>query len=466
MLRSILFCFCLYLLCSSCQAQETTSCPFLKLKKGSEDLCGYLEVPLDYKNPGGEQITIPYWVIKSKHPESQADPIVFIQGGPGGKVLALAQNFRQLAFDVKRDFILFDQRGIGSDDPFCPDFTDNFLSIFAQDLSAAEETQAIREALLLCGGDNAAYYTTEANVADLEALRKHLGIQEWNLFGGSYGTRLGLAYMQKFPGRVRSAILNGLFPEEVELFKSYLPNFDRSLNQVFDLCASDPDCRGTYPDLKAETFSVIDELRQRPLALVLNQEELILNAQDFLLILQQMLYHKTTAVLIPSFVTAVKHKRTVEVSTVIGAISQGLQGINMAVFYAVMAAEEGQVDQDALLKDHLKTYPQYAPGISLFLSGADPFDRYPQSDFSPEKFNNKTNIPMLLVSGALDPITPPSNVRYLKSESPYQYYLEIPLEGHTPLNACFFGVAQNFLDRPKERPNMDCRLGRVPLQWP
>jgi proline iminopeptidase len=101
-------------------------------------------------------------------------PVVFLHGGPGGGTDAKMRRF----FNPKRyRIVLFDQRGCGKSRP-----------------TASLE-------------DN----TTWHLVADIEALRTHLGIERWQVFGGSWGSTLALAYSQKHPERCTELVLRGIF---------------------------------------------------------------------------------------------------------------------------------------------------------------------------------------------------------------------------------------------------------------
>ena len=106
-------------------------------------------------------------------------PAVFVHGGPGG---GCSEDHRRL-FDPERyRIILFDQRGCGRSLP-----------------SACEPTADLST------------NTTWHLVADMEALRKHLGVERWLVFGGSWGSTLGLAYAQTHPQRVLALVLRGVF---------------------------------------------------------------------------------------------------------------------------------------------------------------------------------------------------------------------------------------------------------------
>lgn len=116
-----------------------------------------------------------YWEV-SGNPEGK--PVVFVHGGPGGGTSGRQRRF----FDptVYR-IVLFDQRGCGQSRPHIADGAD--LSV----------------------------NTTGHLIADMELLREHLGIEQWQVFGGSWGSTLGLAYAQAHPRRVTELVLRGIF---------------------------------------------------------------------------------------------------------------------------------------------------------------------------------------------------------------------------------------------------------------
>ncbi len=104
----------------------------------------------------------------------QGKPVVVLHGGPGG---GLSPYLRRLHDPKSHRIILFDQRGCGQSTPF-GSLQDN---------------------------------TTWDLVADIEKLRKHLGVDRWQVFGGSWGSTLALAYAQMHPEHVSELILRGIF---------------------------------------------------------------------------------------------------------------------------------------------------------------------------------------------------------------------------------------------------------------
>ncbi|GAB1516487.1 prolyl aminopeptidase [Actinophytocola sp. KF-1] len=150
-----------------------------------------------------------YWEV-SGNPDGK--PVVFLHGGPGGGTSPLQ---RRLFDPAAYRIVLFDQRGCGRSTPHVA-------------TAAPDE-----------------HNTTWHLVADMEKLREHLGIERWQLFGGSWGATLALAYAQTHPDRVTEMVLRGvfmlrrseldwlyrggagaLFPEAWEKFAALVPDGD------------------------------------------------------------------------------------------------------------------------------------------------------------------------------------------------------------------------------------------------
>jgi len=153
--------------------------------------------------PGDTRIRLAVAVVKSKAATVKPDPIVYLAGGPGEKVLGptLRQIKRPQAFTGvrDRDLVLFDQRGVGFSRPAleCPEL------LAVTDLAAAPAAVArCRERL--SRRTELRRYTTRQNAKDVDVVRRALGYRRINLLGNSYGTDLGLEVMRGDPAWVRS----------------------------------------------------------------------------------------------------------------------------------------------------------------------------------------------------------------------------------------------------------------------
>ena len=140
--------------------------------------------PIAPTNSGHLPVTVPHEIYFEECGNPAGKPVVFVHGGPGAATSAAARRF----FDPRRyRIVLFDQRGAGKSRPHA------------------------------CLDHN----TTGDLVSDIEALRGHLGIERWQIFGGSWGSTLALIYSQAHPQRVTELVLRGIFlmrPEELHWF--------------------------------------------------------------------------------------------------------------------------------------------------------------------------------------------------------------------------------------------------------
>ena len=165
--------------------------------------------PIEANRTGMLPVSKPHTVYWEESGNPKGKPVVFVHGGPGG---GTEPTYRRL-FDPKAyRIILFDQRGCGKSTPHAS-LEDN---------------------------------TTWHLVADMGAIRQHLGIERWQVFGGSWGSTLALAYAEEHPERVTELVLRGiflmrrkevlwyyqdganwLFPDEWETFQAPIPAAER-----------------------------------------------------------------------------------------------------------------------------------------------------------------------------------------------------------------------------------------------
>ena len=167
-------------------------------------MLGYLNTPVfaSHHIPVGSGHTL--YVEEAGNPTGC--PVVFLHGGPGGQVGESSRRFFDPEF---YRIVLVDQRGCGKSQPF--------LSLEAN--------------------------TVLDSVADLEIIRQRLGIEDWHVFGGSYGSTLALTYAIHHADRVKSLTLRGIFlgrqedsdwlfqfgasefyPEAFALFRDFIPH--------------------------------------------------------------------------------------------------------------------------------------------------------------------------------------------------------------------------------------------------
>ncbi len=168
--------------------------------------------------------------------------------------------------------ILFDQRGTGYSPPAldCPETTQASLDQLDKVLTPEEADNQYNQALTACHdrlttqGYNLAAYNSAESAADINDLRIALGIQEWNLYGISYGTRLALTTLRDYRQGIRSVVIDSVYPPQASLVTDTPADFARALNLVFDTCAADQTCNSAYPDLKQVLFDTARKLNTTP----------------------------------------------------------------------------------------------------------------------------------------------------------------------------------------------------------
>jgi pimeloyl-ACP methyl ester carboxylesterase len=113
-------------------------------------------------------------------------------------------------------------------------------------------------------GVNLAAYNSAENAADLNDLRRALGLAAWNLYGISYGTRLALTAIRDFPQGLRSVVIDSVYPPQVSLFADIPANGARAFGVLFDECAADAICAAAYPNLGSVFFDLVDRFNTDP----------------------------------------------------------------------------------------------------------------------------------------------------------------------------------------------------------
>ncbi len=248
--------------------------PVKKTIKAEE---GRLTVPENRSNPTGRTVQI-HFVRFSATGKTPGYPTVYLAGGPGGSGTYSSAGDRFPLFMAMRevgDVIALDQRGCYMTEPYmvCPGSWDYPLDKPSDpDILAKVMAPFLKQCVEEWSGkaDLSAFNTRE-NVADLEDLRKSLGAEKLNLWGISYGTHLGLAYIRRYPERVNRAVLAGVDGPD-HTYK--LPaNIDRVLMRVADAVAADPAARGAIPDFIGSVKALLAQLEAEPLQVEIQDPE-------------------------------------------------------------------------------------------------------------------------------------------------------------------------------------------------
>jgi len=174
--------------------------------------------------------------IPARERQPAADPITVIAGGPGQSARdswpQLAAAFRPAL--AHRDVYLIDQRGTGASTRLnCPTPTEP--ASMSIDI---DQTRAMAAACFESIEQPVEWFTTSVAVRDLDVVRERLGLTTWNVYGVSYGTRVALHYLRRYPSSVSSLILDAVVPPTKALGPEIPLHAQSALDALFSRCAN------------------------------------------------------------------------------------------------------------------------------------------------------------------------------------------------------------------------------------
>lgn len=387
--------------------------------------CGTLTVPENPADPGGRQIDLNVAVVPAVSRNPQPDPLFILAGGPGQAAVelapALAQGFTQV--HQERDIVLVDQRGTGKSNPLECELPEE------DDV----ETEAVIAALRACPEDLDAdlrFYTTEIAMRDLDAVRQALGYETINLYGASYGTRAALTYLRLFPDRTRSVVLDAVVSPDYRLFLNTAQDADRALNLLFARCAADMACNEAFPNAAGEFRALLTRLDAGPITTTLPDPvsaepiTMTLDRADLLNLTFPLLYTPEIAALLPLNLEQADAGNWAPLLAQVGASDAGLY---LGMFYAVACTEDAPfVDpaeaaglaENTLFGDRTKVLLEVCTSWPRGALSAG-WDAPVVSD-----------VPVLLLSGEADPVTPPQYAERVAETLPNSLHVIGPGMGH------------------------------------
>ena len=400
---------------------------------GVKAQCGTFDVPENRNESAGRMIELRLAKIPARANDPAPDPVVFLAGGPGQSATEsypqVAAAFHGLLAD--RDVILVDQRGTGGSHPLrcsLPDATDP-----TEPLPDRDDLQHLaRECLVeLEQTSDVTHYTTRDYLVDLEAVREALNIERWNLIGGSYGTRVALSYIQAYPARVRSAVLDGVVPQDIALGQDHGANLDAALEAQFDRCRKNVACAAAFGD----PSRTLDELRRRyreaPTTVIIPDPrsyqpiEMALNHETLAGTVRLYAYSPETIALLPLLLHRAQEgdpqPLLAQAHMIFGELEDLLaHGMQLSVACSEDAPWLTSVPNDTsligpeltgLLQAQCEVWP-VRPAPAAFKQPVD------------------SDIPVLLLSGEFDPVTPPAYAERALTTLSNARHLVAPGQGH------------------------------------
>jgi pimeloyl-ACP methyl ester carboxylesterase len=414
----------------------------------SQVQCGTLKVPENYNLPNGEKISVNFAVLPAIDNSQNKTPLMFLAGGPGQAAVELAAHIFTTFNEIRKshDIILVDQRGTGKSHPLeCDDnSTSNVYDIIPENFSEQE----LKDCLAQFKGDFS-QYNSENAIRDFDAVRGALGHNKIHIYGGSYGTRAGLVYMRMFPDSLKSVVLDSVGPIEVPI-GTFGQSAARSFNLLLDSCQNDDHCNAAYPDLATEYKAVVARLEQAPIKLEIahprlgTKTDFVLSRSKFISNLRLQLYSMQTRTLVPLII----HQAFLgNYQPMIGLIAMSDGGIGMYVgltLNIVCNEDLPKITQAMFTADANNDFG----GNDSHNAWLQACPLWPKYSVDESFYNSVTaNIPTLILSGNLDPVTPPSNGEKSAATLTNSHHIVSKHSAHIVAStACGVDIVNEFLE--------------------
>ena len=433
-------------------AQGLTECRLPGIRHSVQ--CGVVPRALDPARPEGPKVEVHYVVVPAMARRKLPDPVFLLAGGPGQSAIGVAPQMLALfsRLDNRRDIVFVDQRGTGRSAPLeCADTRRETLAEQADPERQFQQIKLCQAELLkrpfIQAASDLGFFTTGVAMQDLDAVRQQLGAAQINLVGVSYGTRAALEYMRQFPQAVRRSVLDAVAPPDMVLPASFSTDGQAALDAMFTACDKEPACAKATPNLRADWAALLKSLPKPVMAthpLSGAPERFTLTREMVLGAVRGALYAPAAAAALPAAITEAAAGRFDALAGLSSMLSSR-KGVRLAMgmhFSVVCAEDVPRLDQST-----------DEPGTDFGTDGAALYRRvcseWPRGAVPAAFYRVPTSLtPTLLLSGGLDPATPPRHgERIAKALGPAARHVVVPNAGHGVMAiGCTRDLVYRFID--------------------
>lgn len=394
---------------------------------------------------GGQRLELAYVRVPARARLPYPDPVYFIAGGPGQSAthLVAAMTGVLARLNNRRDLVFVDVRGTGRSAPLdCPGEGALTLSERLDEAAMRAHTQRCAE---LHRDRPLQQYGTPGAAADIEAVRATLGHDRINIVAASYGTRVALGYHALHPQHVRAMVLDGVLPPDHSLSAHSARYLAEAWQTLLRECAADSACASLEPE------SALGALLEAPPAPITvrnpvtgETEHVVGSARMALALVRTALHAPVARSALPA---ALARSRDGDLAPLLALASsvwhvRGTDGFARGAHLATVCNEDATLPPPAAepppsVFDRVTSEGYQAQCDQWRRPGAPPIPPIrPASE------------PVLLLSGALDPVTPPSLAQRVAEALGSQVrHLVSPSGGHGLLAAgCTRDLIHRFID--------------------
>ncbi len=418
--------------------------------------CAQYEVIENRETGQGRKIALNLVVLPASARVKEADPIFLFAGGPGQAAADLAPQAMAIlgGLNGKRDIVLIDQRGTGKS---------NFLNckmppFDAPGMSDPATRDKLTQKLIgecreqLAQKADLSQYTTTIAMADYDELRAALGYRQINLWGGSYGTRSAMEYLRRYPQQVRSVVIDGVAPPSMALPLYFGRDAGASYEKMLAACDKESRCAQAFPELQSRVEKLLATLAQKPRKTSIadpvsgNSREIEVTRELVLMSVFSTLYVPEMAALLPANLSAAERGNFAPLlaqGALFGEFAEDKIAFGMRL--SVVCAEDLPRISAAEAERESRRPPFGPLFLAEFSKACEgwPRGKVPADFFVPVKSDK----PVLIFSGGLDPVTPPVHGDEVKRSLNNALHLVAPNVGHgVSARGCAPKIVKKFIE--------------------
>lgn len=397
----------------------------------------------------GRLISLEVIVLPATGNDPAPDPVFVFAGGPGQNAASMTDGWAQHWMRDRRDIVLISQRGTGGDNRLWCELpgSDDDLQSYLEPIFLEETFRPCLESL--AERYDLTQYGTANATDDVNDVRVALGYQQINLYGGSYGSRAELEYIRRHPETVRTAILNSVAPVAFINPLYHAWGAQHALDLILDDCAADPGCAGAYGDVRGSFEGVMRILDDGPVTTSVRhpqtgeQVEVELSKESFGEALRVIMYYDRSQA--PYLIDRAARGDFSPFAQQGIAANRGIRGIlSFGMLLCVTCSEDLDRITERMIREETagrflgdgrvrrqQAVCAFWPRTDLPEDAADPVTR---------------DVPVLLLSGRYDPVTPPRWGEEAASHLPQGLHVVGPAS-HGQGGRCIDSIVAEVLER-------------------
>ena len=402
--------------------------------------CGTFEVFENRATRKGRKISLNILVLPATGQQREPDPFFYFAGGPGSGATEDAPGIVRAFAKIRehRDLVFVDQRGTGQSYQLeCAFYDPNDQQSYLGYFFPLEQVRKCRADLETKA--DLTLYTTTIAMDDVDEVRAALGYDKINLFGASYGTRAAMVYLRQHPKHVRTVMLQGVSPTNMYLPGDYPQQTERALQGVLAECAADEACNKAFPNIKSEAKAVLDRLIKGPVDVEWQPPSVAANAPIKVSLsrnlvaeaVRYLLYNPGGASRIPLFLhQAAEGNFTPLAQAALNfrqkLVATGSNGMYLTVTCAedIPGVKRGDGESERFAQNTFL-------GDYRFQQQREACALWPRAKVDSDYFKPvRSEVPVLIVTGEWDPVTPPANGDFVARTMPNSVRVVVPHGGH------------------------------------